>query len=141
MTNQTKSNICRTANYLVKQGHSRSEAFRLAWVLAKGTTTAVAGVSFGKRPRALERLTTYRKEEISINLEREEQNPYDASAVQVWASVEGKGRYCMGYIPKAAAPIMAAVMEAGTPIRSTLGGIVGGWKPGQNLGMRITLAI
>jgi hypothetical protein len=53
MTNQTKSSICRTANYLVKQGHSRSEAFRLAWVLAKGTTSAVAGVSFGKRPLAL----------------------------------------------------------------------------------------
>jgi hypothetical protein len=46
LATQTKSNIFQTANYLVKQGHSRSEAFRLAWTLAKGTTSAVAGVSF-----------------------------------------------------------------------------------------------
>ncbi|MDR1206747.1 MAG: hypothetical protein LBL26_14905 [Peptococcaceae bacterium] len=94
-----KSTICRTANTLIKEGHSRSDAFRLAWRLAKGTEVKVAGVSFGKRPAALERLTHYGPEEIRLNLVREE-NPYDSGAVMVIASVAGKGSYCIGYIPR-----------------------------------------
>jgi hypothetical protein len=96
----------------------------------------VAGVSFGKRPLALERLTFYRKEDISITLERETDNPYDPSAVQVWASVAGKGRYCVGHIPATLSRLIAPLL---TTVTATMKGIVGGYA--LNYGMRLQLAV
>ena len=109
-----RSNICRTANALVKRGHSRSGAFRLAWALAKEPEVRVAGVSFGKRPAALERLTHYGKDAIGISLDRDAANAHDRSAVQVWASVAGKGRYCVGHIPAGLAKAIAPAAYSGT---------------------------
>jgi hypothetical protein len=40
-----KSTICRTANTLIKEGHSWSEAFRLAWQLGGD------GLNYGMRLR------------------------------------------------------------------------------------------
>jgi hypothetical protein len=131
-----KSMICQTANRQIQEGHNRSEAFRLAWHLAKGTESKVAGVSFGKRPLALERLTGYRKDEVSITLERERHNPYDRHAVQVWASVAGKGRYCVGYVPADLARLLVPLLDT---VKATMKGIVGGY--GLNYGMRLALAI
>ena len=136
-----KSNICRMANAFVKQGHSRSGAFRLAWALAKEPEVRVAGVSFGKRPAALERLTHYGKEDIGISLERDAANAHDRSAVQVWASVAGKGRYCVGHIPAGLAKAIAPAMDAGAAVTASLKAIVGGWQYGLNYGLRLTLAV
>jgi hypothetical protein len=135
-TMYNKATICRTANTLIKEGHNRSDAFKLAWQLAKVMESPVAGVSFGKRPLALERLTFYRKEDISITLEREAHNPYDASAVQVWASVTGKGCYCIGYIPANLSKFLSPLL---TTVTATMKIIVGGY--GLNYGMRLQLAV
>jgi hypothetical protein len=122
---------------LIKEGHSRSEAFRLAWQLAKGTEVKVAGVSFGKRPAALERLTHYGPEEIRLTLIREE-NPYDGNAVMVIASVEGKGSYCIGYIPRSLTSFINPLADAAKVCGHQ---IVGGWQHGLNYGMRLRLAV
>jgi hypothetical protein len=133
-----KSTICQTANRLTKEGHSRSESFKLAWTLAKNPEVKVAGVSFGKRPLALERLTHYCPEQIHLNLTREEWNPYDNSAVMVIASVEGKGSYCIGYLPKDLAKLLSPLTDA---VKVCGHQIVGGWQYGLNFGLKLKLAV
>jgi hypothetical protein len=133
-----KSTICRTANALTEEGHSRSDAFKLAWSLAKGLVTKVSGVSFGKRPAALERLTHYQPEQVQVSLVREEGNPYDAGAVQVMATVAGRGRYCVGYIPRTIAGTVAGLTDV---IRVREHKITGGWQHGLNFGLRLKLVI
>jgi hypothetical protein len=61
----------------------------------------VAGVSFGNRQKALERLTYYAPEEILVILVPEPENPYDPNAIAVQVLVAGaKKPYCLGYIPR-----------------------------------------
>lgn len=135
-----KSNICKAANELVKKGFTKSEAFRKAWTLAKSVISKVAGVSFGKRPAALERLTHYRPEQISVQLVRESGNQYDNSAIAVMAAVEGKGSYCVGYVPAELSKMLAPVIDKGAAVKANFNAIVGGWD-GLSYGMRIALAI
>lgn len=88
----TKSKVCIIANRLIKQGVNRSEAFRRAWTIVKAAKieTKVSGVTFGSRQKALERLTHYETDKISIRLEREAANEYDSNAIQVIATVTDK---------------------------------------------------
>ena len=74
---------------MVGRGYSRGEAFWQAWALAKEVITKVAGVSFGSRPVALKRLSSYKPERISINLIREGGNVHSASVIAVIVTVEG----------------------------------------------------
>jgi hypothetical protein len=61
----------------------------------------VAGVSFGNRQKALERLTYYAPEEILVVLVPEPENPYDSDAIAVQVLVAGAEKpYCLGYIPR-----------------------------------------
>lgn len=61
----------------------------------------VAGVSFGTRQKALERLTYYAPEEVLTVLVPETDNPYDKNAIAVKVYVNGADRsYCIGYIPR-----------------------------------------
>jgi hypothetical protein len=133
-----KSTICKTANALIREGRNRSDAFKVAWKLAKGLETKVAGVSFGKRPAALERLTHYPAELVQVRLIPEEGNPYDAGAVQVMAAVDGKGRYCVGYVPRELAAALRPLVDA---VRIRGYEIVGGWMYGLNYGLRLKLAV
>ena len=133
------SNICKAANELTKKGFTKSDAFRQAWMLAKNIISKVSGVSFGKRSAALERLTHYSPEQISVQLLRED-NQYDGNAVAVIAAVEGKGSYCVGYVPATLSRMLAAVMDAGAVVKAKFNAIVGGCD-GLNYGMRIALAI
>jgi hypothetical protein len=59
--NSVKSKVCIIANRLIKQGATRSTAFKKAWETVKAETieTRVVGVSFGKRQTALENLKKY----------------------------------------------------------------------------------
>ena len=119
-TNQ-KSKVCTIANRLVNQGMSRSEAFLQAWATVKAETveTKVAGVTAGRRQEALERLTRYEADRISVNLEREAANKHDSNAVAVIVSVEGKGSYTMGYLPRMLAAIVAPLIDAQKAVRAT----------------------
>lgn len=134
------SNICKAANELVKKGFTKSEAFKKAWTLAKSVISKVVGVSFGKRPAALERLTHYRPEQISVQLVRENGNQYDSSAIAVMAAVEGRGSYVIGYIPAELSKLLAPIIDKGASVKAKFNAIVGGWD-GLNYGMRIALAI
>ena len=136
-----KSNICKAANGLVGRGYNRGEAFRQAWALAKEVITKVAGVSFGSRPIALKRLAGYKPERISVNLIREEGNIHSAAAIAVVAAVEGKGSYCVGYVPEVTARLLAKVMDKGAAVKAAFKAVTGGWFDGQSYGMRIAVGI
>ena len=84
-----KSKVCIIANRLAKSGLTRSEAFAKAWAIVKAETveTKVAGVTAGRRQEALERLTHYETDSISVSLARETANEYDSNAIAVVAAV------------------------------------------------------
>lgn len=139
----TKSKVCIIANRLIKQGVNRSEAFRRAWTIVKAAKieTKVSGVTFGSRQKALERLTHYETDKISIRLEREAANEYDSNAIQVIATVTDKGSYTVGYINKQLAAIIAPLIDCGKAVKATFQEIRGKYKSYHNLGMEVSLSI
>jgi len=60
-------------------------SFKAAWAITKrgSLNTPVAGVTFGNRQRALNRLERYETENIAVTLERERGNAYDQNAVKI----------------------------------------------------------
>ena len=141
-TNQ-KSKVCTIANRLVNQGMSRSEAFLQAWATVKAETveTKVAGVTAGRRQEALERLTRYEADRISVNLEREATNEHDSNAVAVIVSVEGKGSYTMGYLPRMLAATIAPLIDAGKAVKANFKEIRGKYHNYHNYGMAVSVSI
>ncbi len=67
-------------------GLTLSEAFKKAWSIIKGRviTTKVKGVTYGIGQKALEHLTHYANDEITILLNREAANLYDSNAIEVY---------------------------------------------------------
>ena len=91
--------ICKTADSLRKSGYTLSQAFKMAWKLAKGTAvTKVAGVSLEQRQKAIEHLRRYSPDTVRVSLTREAGNIYDKNAIAVYASVNSGKAYKMGYI-------------------------------------------
>jgi ADP-ribosylglycohydrolase len=126
------------ANRLVSQGWSRAAAMIRAWAVVKllpRLETKVAGVTYGNRQQALEHLTRYSPEAVSIRLEREADNTHDRNAIAVYAVVEGKGAYCVGYLPRALAAFIAPLLDAGKAVGAMFREVRGGYKPWMNLGM------
>lgn len=135
------STICRTANILTHRVN-RSQAFRLAWALAKAQLVEkVAGVQYGRRQDAIQHLTMYPENVIHFHLMRERDNLYDVNAVAVSAEVVGKGQYKMGYLNRTAAALVAPVMDRGVNLRANLKAIVGGYFEGMSYGLRLQVAI
>jgi len=132
--------ICRNANKLVKQGYTRSEAFKFAWRLAKvpDITAKVKGVKFGKRQEALERLTRYNAADVAFKVATDTRNRSDPNAVGVIAQVREKGAYLIGYLPKELASSISPLMKAGIGVKSC-GTVTGGYHPFMNYGARVTL--
>lgn len=139
--NYNKSKICKTANTLRKHGYSLSQAFVLAWAMAKGTTTKIAGTSKLNRQEALRRLTMYSPSETQFKLIRESDNIYDSNAVAVCVSVKGSRQYKIGYIPAQTAKIVSAVLDRGLNMNAGLNAIVGGYVDGMMYGLRLELCI
>ena len=138
-----KSKVMTIANRLVAQGYNRANAMVKAWVLVKMplVETKVSGVTFGNRQKAIERLARYSPEQIHITLQRESTNQYDTNAIAVIASVEGKGSYNMGYLPKALAAFVAPLMDTGKTVKSVYKEIRGMYAPYMNYGLAITLTV
>ena len=134
-----KSKVMTIANRLVAQGYNRPHAMVKAWALVKlaRLDTKVAGVTFGNRQKAIERLALYAPESITIRLERERDNQHDSNAVAVWAAVEGKGSYHMGYLPRALAPFIAPLLDAGKAVGAAFREVRGGFAPYASLGLGI----
>lgn len=79
-----RSIICKVANKLRKSGYTLSQAFRMAWKLAKGKASVkVAGVTKERRQEAIEYLSRYNPETVSLVLNRESDNQYDSNAIAV----------------------------------------------------------
>ena len=137
------SKVMTIANRLVRQGYNRANAMIKAWVLIKIplVETKVSGVTYGNRQKAIEHLTHYQPEQISIRLIREQDNAHDANAVAVIASVEDKGSYNMGYHPKPLAALVAPLLDAGKAIGSTYKEVRGKYQPYMNYGLAITLQV
>jgi hypothetical protein len=115
-----KSNVMLIANHMVGRGVGRAEAMRKAWKFVNlGTVeTKVAGTTFERRQEAIEHLQRYSAELINIALVRDAGNEYDPEAVKVLCTVEGKGSYMMGFIPRPLAAFVAPLIDAGKAVSS-----------------------
>jgi ADP-ribosylglycohydrolase len=139
----THSKVMTIANKLVRDGYNRANAMVKAWVLVRMplVETKVSGTTFGKRQKAIAHLSRYAPERISISLVREAGNEHDKNAVAVYAQVEGKGSYCMGYLPKSLAAFIAPLMDAGKGVRSAYKEVRGMYQPYMNFGLVIALEV
>ena len=156
-----KSKVMTIANNLVKQGMSRSAAMVQAWITVKlrRIETKTAGVTHGNRQKLLARLTRYAPEDITIQLQREKNNPADENAVQVVAAVIdfgkptcskeinfvfrnqlGKGSAVMGYLNRQLAAAIAPLLDKGKRVVSAFKAITGGADYFLNYGLNISIA-
>lgn len=138
-----KSRVCIIANALIKQGASRSAAMVRAWITVKlhRIDTKTAGVTHGNRQQLLARLSRYSPEEITIKLQREQDNAADKNAVQVVAAVKGKGSAVMGYLNRRLAAAIAPLLDKGKEIASTFLAVTGGADYYLNYGLNISIAV
>ena len=134
------SAICKTANTLRKQGYTLSQSFVIAWTIAKGQETKVSGTTFQNRQTALERLMKYQPEEVKFILVAEPDNQFDKNAVAVMVSASGSKEFKIGYIPAVTAPIVAAILNRGINIKTSLKDIIGGYAEYAKLGLRLNMS-
>jgi hypothetical protein len=116
MTNrETKSKAMALGNRLSSR-MGRHEAFVRAWAIVKagGLELAVRGVSFGNRQEALKRLSGYAPEQVRAFIVPEPENAADRKAAAVMVGVQnGRGLYCLGYLPADFAPAAASLKAKG----------------------------
>lgn len=137
------SKVMLIANKLVAQGHKRAYAMIKAWALVKMEVmeTKVSGVSYGNRQTALEHLTRYDMDKIKVQLKRVKNHPTDRNAVAVVASVQGKGSYTMGYLPKYLAAVISPLIDKQKEVYSRYKEIRGKYYANMNYGLRIEVKI
>lgn len=138
-----KSKVMTMANALVKQGVSRSAAMVRAWITVKLRRMVIkaAGVTFGNRQTLLERLTRYSPEDISVTLQREQDNAHDINAIQIVTAVRNKGAAVIGYINRELAAALAPLLDKGATIVSSFKAITGGSVPYMNYGFNLELIV
>lgn len=137
-----RSIICKVANRLRKGGYTLSQAFRMAWKLAKGKASVkVAGVTKERRQEVIEHLRRYSPERVSFSLQREKQNSFDRNAIAVYARVKGGKPYKMGYVSAAVACLLSGVIDNITAINARLQAITGGFYADMVQGLRLSLSI
>jgi guanyl-specific ribonuclease Sa len=116
MTNrEMKSKVMGLGNRLSSR-MDRHEAFVKAWAIVKagGLELAVKGVSFGNRQEALKRLAAYAPDQVRAFVVPEPENAADRKAARVMVGVQnGRGLYCMGYLPAEYAPAAASLRAKG----------------------------
>jgi ADP-ribosylglycohydrolase len=97
-------------------------------------------VTHGKRQKALEHLERYPARMISVTLERDRTNAHDRNAVAVAVSVEGKGSYTVGYVPRMLAAFLAPLMDADRTVQASYGAVTGSFDPLAFRGLSIRVA-
>lgn len=137
-----RSNICKVANKLRKQGYTLSQAFRMAWKLQKNKATVkVAGVSKGNRQTAIKHLEKYAADTVNVTLAREKTNKFDSNAIAVYVSVKGSKPYKIGYIQACIAKLLSGIMDNITEIKASLKAITGGFYEDMLQGLMLNLSI
>ena len=136
-----KSQVMTIANALVKQGVSRRAAMIRAWITVKlrAIQTKATGVTHGNRQKLIERLTRYSPKEITVQFRREKDNAHDKNAVQIVATVCGKGSAIIGYINRELVAL-APLLDKGARITSRFKEVTGD-RYGYNYGFNVELAV
>ena len=105
--------------------YTQSEALKLAWQLIKQPLTLkAAGVTFENRQVALQHLTHYSRDRITLFLVRE-QNPLDPNAVKVIAQVFRKGSYSIGHLPREWAAVFAPFLDRNLSVCAEYESVIG----------------
>lgn len=140
---QNHSKVMTIANKLITQGYNRANAMIKAWVLVKMplVETKVSGVTFGNRQKAIERLSKYAAEDITIYLVRDNTNEHDKNAIAVIAEVKNKGSYCMGYLPKSLSTFIAPLLDANKAVEAFFREVRGMYQPYMNYGLKIEVRV
>jgi guanyl-specific ribonuclease Sa len=116
MTNrELKSKVMALGNRLAAR-MGRHEAFVRAWQIVKagGLELSVKGTSFGNRQEALKRLAAYAADQVRAFVVPEPENAADRKAARVMVGVQnGRGLYCMGYLPREYASAAASLKVIG----------------------------
>ena len=113
---ETKSKVMSLGNRLAAKSQNRSAAFVRAWAIVKagGLELAVKGVTFGNRQEALRRLVSYAPDQVRAFIVPEPGNAVDRRAAVVMVGVQnGRGLYCLGYLPAGYAPAAASLKVTG----------------------------
>jgi hypothetical protein len=112
MTNrEMRSKVMSLGNRLSSR-MDRHDAFVRAWAIVKagGLELAVKGTSFANRQEALKRLATYAPDQVRAFIVPEPENSADRKAARVMVGVQnGRGLYCLGYLPAEYAPAVGSL--------------------------------
>lgn len=134
--------VMQIANKLVRSGLTRANAMRKAWQLLKTRlVTKVVGTTFDNRQNVLALLAKYRPSDITVKLVRDSHNSYDSNAVAVTATVKGKVNAVIGYLSRAVANVVAALMDKGLEVLSDTLCIVGGVADLPTYGAKFIITI
>lgn len=143
MLKDIRRKVMQIANRLVGRGYIRANAMATAWKLIryKALRTKVSGTSFDNRQSVLQLLCKYNPADIMVKLVRDRLNIFDRNAIAVTAAVKGKVSAVIGYLPKAVACVIAALMDKGISVHADTLSIVGGMNELESLGARIHVKI
>lgn len=143
MLKDIRRKVMQIANRLVGRGYIRANAMVTAWKLIRyrALRTKVSGTSFDNRQNVLQLLSKYNPAHISVKLVRDRLNAFDSNAIAVTAAVKGKVSAVIGYLPKAVACVIAALMDKGISVHADTLSIVGGMNELESLGARILVKI
>lgn len=143
MLKDIRRKVMQIANRLVGRGYIRANAMATAWKLIryKALRTKVSGTSFDNRQSVLQLLCKYNPADIMVKLVRDRLNAFDSNAIAVTAAVKGKVSAVIGYLPKAVACVIAALMDKGISVHADTLSIVGGMNELESLGARILVKI
>ena len=136
-----KSKVMTAANRLVKGGMRRSLAMIKAWALAKADGLRIRVRGTALRQEALQKLAKLRPEDVTVQLRREPRNSHDKNAVAVYAATPDRRVYFIGYLAKAAAYILAPLMDKGRSPEVRGLTIVGGFNEYVNYGARVAVRV
>lgn len=136
-----KSKVMTAANKLVKGGMRRSLAMVKAWALAKADGLRIRVRGTALRQEALHKLAQLRPEDVTVQLRREPHNSHDKNAVAVYAAAPDRRVYFIGYLAKAAAYVLAPLMDKGRELCIKGFAVVGGFCEYVNYGARVMVRI
>jgi len=132
------------ANRFYKTIQDRPYAFEKAWEIAKDARpigSKVAGVSFGNRQVALERLEKYEPASVVVTLTREVDNVHDTNAIKVLVNVQDRDKYHLGYLPGKMASLLAPLIDKGLEPAASFQGVTGGYEEKATRGALIGIVL
>lgn len=140
---EIRRKVMQIANKLVNDGMSRAGAMRKAWQIVRTNKliTKVVGTTFDNRQKVLALLAQYNPADITVRLIRDCKNAHDSNAVAVAAAVKGRLTAVIGYLSKAVASVIAALIDKGLEVISDTLCIVGGEQNRPTYGAKFLIKL